>query len=406
MFKISTSANFVIQLNFKSFAFNLNIAGLIMASSNKKRKEFCEMSDRYFRRISKKNCVRAVPTQRPENIVNISIPTTTTGSDQQLIEILVQNPDPSTSSNHDLLALPSVVSNTSEQDLTIEDEGSQKKQFSPQTLAEWAVTNNISHRATDHLLNLIRLHECFQNFPKSSKTLLSTPRRVNTVPMDPGYYCHFDLRSGLIQFLQSNCNFLPETFFLQIGVDGLPISKSSSLQLWPILCRIYGTHYVFCIGCYSGNSKPQSANEFLGLFQEEISSLMLTGLSYRDTIYSIKLHCFIADAPAKSFICLTKGHTGYSSCTKCITEGSYVCGRMTFPEINAPKRTDATFKMQSDENYHTGVSILLDIPHFGFVTQIPFDYMHLCCLGVVKKLIKLWISGPIKKKFDYRPTKF
>lgn len=33
------------------------------------------------------------------------------------------------------------------------------------------------------------------------------------------------------------------------------------------------------------------------------------------------------------------------------------------------------------------------IPHFGIVSNVPLDDMHLVCLGVAKKLITLWLSG-------------
>lgn len=43
--------------------------------------------------------------------------------------------------------------------------------------------------------------------------------------------------------------------------------------------------------------------------------------------------------------------------------------------------------------HHTGDSILEKLG-IGMVTQIPLDYMHLVCLGVVKRLLQLWIKGP------------
>jgi hypothetical protein len=43
---------------------------------------------------------------------------------------------------------------------------------------------------------------------------------------------------------------------------------------------------------------------------------------------------------------------------------------------------------------HQGQSILLNIPNFKQpITRICLDYLHLICIGVLKKMIKLWIEG-------------
>lgn len=47
-----------------------------------------------------------------------------------------------------------------------------------------------------------------------------------------------------------------------------------------------------------------------------------------------------------------KSHTGYPGCGKCTR-----CNRITFPENNAPCRSDL---FQTDEDHHTGISPLAD----------------------------------------------
>lgn len=37
---------------------------------------------------------------------------------------------------------------------------------------------------------------------------------------------------------------------------------------------------------------------------------------------------------------------------------------------------------------------MTQIPRFGAVSNVPLDYMHLVLLGIVKKLILLWLWGP------------
>jgi len=63
-------------------------------------------------------------------------------------------------------------------------------------------------------------------------------------------------------------------------------------------------------------------------------------------------------------------------------------------------RIDQNFIDQSDLNYHTGITILTTIPNLGLVSNVPLDYMHLICLGVVKKLLLIWKTGPLKNRLS------
>jgi hypothetical protein len=56
--------------------------------------------------------------------------------------------------------------------------------------------------------------------------------------------------------------------------------------------------------------------------------------------------------------------------------------------------TDESFKLKTQEEYHLGDSLISSILNFGVVSQIPLDYMHLVCIGVVKKTILMWVKGP------------
>lgn len=96
---------------------------------------------------------------------------------------------------------------------------------------------------------------------------------------------------------------------------------------------------------------------------------------------------FLFDAMAKANILLIKRHSGYSSCTKCSQEGEYFCGTICFPDLNFTKRTDLYFLSKIDSDHHTRTSILEKIPGFRPVTDVPLDYTHLICLGVVKKFV-------------------
>lgn len=75
-------------------------------------------------------------------------------------------------------------------------------------------------------------------------------------------------------------------------------------------------------------------------------------------------------------------------------EGDHLNGRMCFPDTNSKLRTDENFFSRENQEFHLEDSILELIPT-GMISQVPLDYMHLCCVGVMKKLLLLWIKGPL-----------
>lgn len=189
---------------------------------------------------------------------------------------------------------------------------------------------------------------------------------------------------------------------LQINIDGLPLFKSTQHQFWPILGRFINTDQKepFIIGIFSGTSKPNDLDEYFREFLDEYNELHLNGLNLGVKVVYIDIHSVICDAPARAFIKCVKQYSGYHGCDKCIQEGEWK-GKMTFPETSSPRRTDESFLNMDDEDHHKGESPLTDI-NIGMVSQIPIDYMHLVCLGVMKRLLLLWIKGPLPCRLSAR----
>ena len=96
------------------------------------------------------------------------------------------------------------------------------------------------------------------------------------------------------------------TIKLLINVDGVPISKSSGSQFWPILGLIMGipNSKPFLIGIYHGTSKPDDSNSYLEDFTTDMLELLQTGISFNGVIIKVVLHGFVCDAPARAFIVL------------------------------------------------------------------------------------------------------
>jgi len=69
-----------------------------------------------------------------------------------------------------------------------------------------------------------------------------------------------------------------------------------------------------------------------------------------------------------------------------------------FPEINCRNRTHNSFVIKEQEEYHMSpnLPILTNIPGINIINDFSLDYMHLVCLGVMKKMLLLWL-GVFKK---------
>ncbi|XP_072757489.1 uncharacterized protein [Anoplolepis gracilipes] len=263
-------------------------------------------------------------------------------------------------------------------------------------LLVWAAEYQIKHNALKALLLKLRQHSCFSTLLKDPRSFLKTPRTQTIRVVVPGIYYHFGLLNGISAALKLQKEII-DCVKITINIDGLPVSKSSQQQFWPILGSILSHNKVFIIGIYYGNEKPADANDFLQDFINEAIEICENGIYIDNCNIQCKIEALICNAPAKVFTLCIKGHTGYSSCTKYITEGEYIKNRICFPQTDAPLRTNEDFIQKVDDNYHNSdvTCSLLKIPHFKPVIKVPLDYMYLVCLGIMRKLIYLWLGGDL-----------
>lgn len=277
-----------------------------------------------------------------------------------------------------------------------------------QQLADWASNSTIPHVHINSLLSILRQHDCFAELPKDSRTLLQTKKKYDLKTVSPGLYHHFGLLNNICYILNQmtldDFEALPNVLELHLNVDGLPLAKSSTSQFWPILGHLPQTENTspFIIGAYHGLKKPECSNIFLEEFVMELNDLANSGFVVKNKQYVVKLTAVICDAPAKAFVKKIKGHSGYYGCDKCIQKGLHIEGRLTFPNRDSMLRTDIAFANEDDKGHHTGTSILKTVTGIGMVTNFPHDYMHLLCLGAMKKLLIFWIRGklPIRMSFS------
>ena len=268
-------------------------------------------------------------------------------------------------------------------------------------LANWVAQFNIQARAVCALLEILRRQKL--DLPKDYRTLMATPIDYSIKNIAGGHYYYNGIKKGFLSLLgDKNLNQVKKNscLSLHVNVDGLPLFQSSKVQLWPILgiFREFKDLGPFVIALFFGVNKPSSIDAYLQLFIDEIKRMHEHGIEIYDQRLEFKLEAFICDAPARSFLKEIKGHTGYNSCERCLQHGEWN-GRLIFADHSSRLGTDQSFKMMLDEDHHQTISPLNEL-NFGMVSRFVLDYMHLVCLGVVRKIVFLWVSGPLKTRLS------
>jgi hypothetical protein len=274
-------------------------------------------------------------------------------------------------------------------------------------LRAWTLKHSITHSALSDLLKM--LHKWIPNdhFPIDSRTLMKTPKSIELQDISGGKYYYFGLKNKIQKLVKlgiqpfklpniSNLNSVENLLTLTIGIDGLPISKSSNLQFWPILGKLDQCidPSPFVIALFYGETKPSSVLDFLNPLINEMILLETQGLTINNINYSFRIRCIISDAPARSYIKCIKPHQAYHGCERCYCKFEWDRKVIYRDGIYKPYSNE-TFRNHKYKKHHDGQSPLLRLD-LDMVYQIPLDYMHMCCLGVMKRLLLVWSNGKHK----------
>ncbi|XP_055539699.1 uncharacterized protein LOC129726711 [Wyeomyia smithii] len=272
----------------------------------------------------------------------------------------------------------------------------------------WSINYNISQQALKPLLHKLISYD--RTLPEDPKRFLRTPRTVaNVIDIQGGQYWH----QGLENCLRLAFPELAESLkiSININIDGLPLYKNGTSQVWSILFNIHENTSMrpMIIGIFYGKGKPKKVEEFLAPFVTELTHVMTTGLQINGFKMTVHLRAFICDSPARAFV---KGVVNFNSLhgrLKCCTIGQHSTLLRTniFPQTLATRRTDAAFRTgQYDGHYNfyktreNGklsktriVSPLLELPIDIIEDVIVADSLYLLHLGITKRLILAYKDG-------------
>lgn len=268
-------------------------------------------------------------------------------------------------------------------------------------LANFVKKSNLSRELTNELLKLQREFG-HPELPKTRETLCGTPRHsIHPRPCgDGGEYYHFGIQNGLIK---CNYRFLFEEdhVFIDIGIDGLALSNSSKLKVWPIIGKFVNKPNTspFLIGCYKGTTDPSCIDSFTFDFVEEMKVIQENGVKVTPNcvIKPLSIRAFICDTPARSLTTGCFGHASYHGCSKCDQVSDFT-NKMIYQPIRTNDRTDATFSNREDPGHHQpqfqDQRSLLETIGIGMVSQFPIDPMHAVDSGIMKRILGSILNGP------------
>ena len=108
---------------------------------------------------------------------------------------------------------------------------------------------------------------------------------------------------------------------------------------------------------------------------------------------TVSIKCFVCDASARAFLKCVVNHTGCSSCERCEIKGEWN-GRVTFNSNSGQNlRIDEKFNNFGYPLHQKAVTPLVEIVD-SCVSQFSLNYMHLVCLGVMRRTLHYFMKGP------------
>lgn len=274
-------------------------------------------------------------------------------------------------------------------------------------LKKWFFTFNVPNTHLDALLKTLKpyhpeLPACAKTFLKTGQKKLFEIKKFKENDLeDKAKFVYIGMANNLRRTINVNLHREKE-IVLQFSSDGLPLFKSSNHEFWPLLGRIHHEEVIyepFIIAVHSGKGKPSCVDTYLQKFIEELNLLLNTGIEISGKKFDVKVMCFICDRPARAFLKCIKGHTGYFACERCTVKGYRESNRILYGVEDNVNRSDHSFRLQKQQEHHHSVSPLIRIqPPINMINDFVLDFMHLGCLGVMKKLLVDYWMKPSKSQ--------
>ncbi len=192
-----------------------------------------------------------------------------------------------------------------------------------------------------------------------------------------------------------------------LSLDGVPESRSSGLSIEVLSVRFINCRNIYTVCILQPARKRLEKKDAIVLkpFMDEYEESGLT------------MRYVIADAPKRASLQGLKSHAANAGCPYCHArkeQGHYPANtynrrRRTDEEVRK-RAQDIAAGLPGDDDGVKCISLLAPIPDFDLITDVPAEAMHLVCLGVVRKMMKLMykqvgVANKIRKyRAEFRPV--
>ena len=191
----------------------------------------------------------------------------------------------------------------------------------------------------------------------------------------------------------------PDGSKVMISLDGVAECKSTSVSI-----DVYSTKMKNCRMVYP-HRLVRPLGKYKGLDNQEQLKKFLDNIKTTD-----KCICnFVGDNPKRSIANNALSHSSWHPCEYCFARGvAFITTnaqnqrrtKITWPAstANGEPRTREKIQEIVDNIEHlsprekkgvVGKSLLFDIPNYNVERDSPAEYLHSCCLGLVKKCVEL-----------------
>ena len=295
------------------------------------------------------------------------------------------------------------------QNSKVHDNKENKEESLFTVLKDWVTSEvNVPRVAVSRLLQ--KVNEIFPSIPKDARTLLCSKSENRLKEIDDMLYLHIgNWMETIIDYITSAIDIteIPDrTFSFAINIDGLPIyDNSPHFHIYPILVRVVEIPgKIFVAGIFSKEKTKHkgliSPDILLKDFIEDLEKLVAEPIETKHgNINFVKTGPFICDAPCRAELKQIVSHSGYNSCERCKVKGTYFSHHVCFDSFSEDLRTGENFLNRSDPQHHKNLEIsLLESSDIDMVSQFILDSMHVVYIGVMKRILKRWISSPAGNK--------